>query len=179
MNGKEHAFELHDTYGFPIDLTGLIATENNLEVDEAGFETEMQQQKNRSRAATAVDTEDWIVLNENTANEFVGYDDLESETEVVKIQESKTKGKELFQLVLEATPFYAESGGQVGDTGELIINEEKLQLVDTKKENDLIIHFTETIPVNIDGEVIAKVDATKRKKTDIHHSAQHIYCMQH
>jgi alanyl-tRNA synthetase len=118
IEGKA-AFELFDTFGFPIDLTRLIATENNLTVDEPGFEAEMQQQKNRSRAAGTIDTEDWIVLIENGINEFVGYDSLEIKSKVVKYRKVKAKGKEAYQLVLEATPFYAESGGQVGDTGVL------------------------------------------------------------
>jgi alanyl-tRNA synthetase len=173
ISGKD-AFELYDTYGFPVDLTRLIATENKLSVDEAGFEKEMQQQKQRSRAATAVDTEDWIVLDDFARNEFIGYDELESKTKIVKYRKVKAKGKESYQLVLEVTPFYAESGGQVGDTGELIINNEKLIITDTKKDNDLIIHFTDAIPVDLSGEVFAKVDSAKRKSTELHHSATHL-----
>jgi alanyl-tRNA synthetase len=173
ITGKD-AFELYDTYGFPIDLTRLIATENKLSVDEAGFEKEMQQQKQRSRAATAVDTEDWIVLDDFARNEFIGYDELESTTKIVKYRKAKAKGKESYQLVLEVTPFYAESGGQVGDTGELIINNEKLIITDTKKDNDLIIHFTDAVPADLRGVVIAKVDASKRKNTELHHSATHL-----
>jgi alanyl-tRNA synthetase len=173
INGKD-SFELYDTYGFPIDLTRLIAQERDLSVDEAGFTKEMQQQKQRSRAATVVDTEDWIVLDDYARNEFIGYDELESQTKVVKYRKVKAKGKEAYQLVLEVTPFYAESGGQVGDTGELIINNEKLKITDTKKDNDLIIHFTDSIPADLSGEVIAKVDATKRKHTELHHSATHL-----
>ena len=173
ISGKE-AFELYDTYGFPIDLTRLIASENKIKVDEAGFEKEMQKQKQRSRAATAVDTEDWVVLDDYARNEFIGYDHLESETKVVKYRKVKAKGKEGYQIVLEVTPFYAESGGQVGDTGELLVNGEKLIVTDTKKDNDLIIHFTESIPSDLSGEVIAKVDALKRKQTELHHSATHL-----
>jgi alanyl-tRNA synthetase len=168
------AFKLQDTYGFPLDLTRLLAKEIDIDVDTTGFEKEMQQQKQRSRAATAVDTEDWIVLDDYARNEFVGYDELESQTKVVKYRKVKAKGKEAYQLVLEVTPFYAESGGQVGDTGELIINGEKLIVTDTKKDNDLIIHFTEKIPADLSGEVIARVDATKRKFTELHHSATHL-----
>ena len=170
----KESFELYDTYGFPFDLTQLIAAENNLKVDEEGFKAEMQQQKQRSRAATAVDTEDWIVLDDYARNEFIGYDELESQTKVVKYRKVKAKGKEGYQLVLEVTPFYAESGGQVGDTGELIINNEKLKITDTKKDNDLIIHFTDAIPADLSGELIAKVDALKRKHTELHHSATHL-----
>jgi alanyl-tRNA synthetase len=173
ISGK-NAFELYDTYGFPVDLTRLIASEKKLTVDEIGFEKEMQQQKDRSRAATTVNTEDWIVLDEFARNEFIGYDHLESVTKVVKYRKVKAKGKESYQLVLEVTPFYAESGGQVGDKGELTIHGSRLTIVDTKKENDLIVHFTESIPENLSGEVIAKVDTVKRKNTELHHSATHL-----
>ena len=170
----ELAFKLQDTYGFPKDLTQLMARESGFELDDKEFEKEMRQQKQRSRAATAVDTEDWIVLDDYARNEFIGYDELESQTKVVKYRKVKAKGKEAYQLVLEVTPFYAESGGQVGDTGELIIKGEKLIVTDTKKDNDLIIHFTEKIPADLSGEVIAKVDAAKRKNTEIHHTATHL-----
>ena len=144
INGKD-AFELYDTYGFPIDLTRLIAAENKLEVDEAGFKSEMKQQKDRSRAATVIDTQDWIVVNEGT-NVFTGYDSLEEKTRILKYRKVKSKGKESFQVVLEQTPFYAESGGQVGDKGTLIINGQVVDVLDTKKENDLIIHYTDAEP---------------------------------
>ncbi len=173
INGKA-AFELLDTFGFPIDLTRLIASENNLSVDEVGFETEMQQQKNRSRSASALDTEDWVTLIENVSNKFVGYDSLETKSKIVKYRKVSGKGKELYQLVLDATPFYAESGGQVGDRGTLTINNSQLTIVDTKKENDLIIHFTEKIPADLSGEVIAKVDAERRRNITVHHSATHL-----
>jgi alanyl-tRNA synthetase len=159
---------------FPLDLTRLIASENDLLIDEIGFEAEMQEQKKRSRAATAVDTEDWVVLDDYARNEFIGYEELESQTKVVKYRKVKAKGKEAYQLVLEVTPFYAEAGGQVGDTGELIINGEKVIVTDTKKDNDLIIHFTDSIPADLSGEVIAKVDSEKRKNTEIHHTATHL-----
>jgi len=172
INGKS-AFELYDTYGFPIDLTRLIGTENKLEVDEAAFENEMQQQKSRSRAATALDTDDWVILKEGT-NRFVGYNHLEAEASIMKYRRVKAKGKEAFQLVLDVTPFYAESGGQVGDTGELIFPDESIQITDTKKENDLIIHFAEVLPSDPAAPVLAKVDAVKRIHTAIHHSATHL-----
>ncbi len=168
------AFELYDTYGFPFDLTSLLTKEVGWIVDEEGFEKEMQQQKQRSRAATAVDTEDWVVLDDYARNEFIGYDELESTTKVVKYRKVKAKGKEGYQIVLEVTPFYAESGGQVGDTGELIVNGEKLIVTDTKKDNDLIIHFIDSIPEDLSAEVIAKVDPLKRKNTELHHSATHL-----
>jgi len=169
------AFELNDTFGFPIDLTKLIASEKGFTVDEAGFETAMQQQKQRSRAATAVDTEDWVVVGDDfSQNEFVGYDSLEAKTKVVKYRKVKAKGKEQYQIVLEATPFYAESGGQVGDTGELIVDNGQLTITDTKKENNLIIHFADSLPANFAADVIAKVDIEKRKMTEAHHSATHL-----
>jgi alanyl-tRNA synthetase len=170
----ELAFKLQDTYGFPKDLTQLMARESGFELDDKEFEKEMQQQKQRSRAATAVDTEDWIVLDDYARNEFVGYNALESKTKIVKYRKVKAKGKEAYQLVLEVTPFYAESGGQVGDQGELIINNEKLIITDTKRDNDLIIHFTDSIPSDLSGEVFAKVDHAKRKNTELHHSATHL-----
>jgi len=173
ITGRD-AFELYDTYGFPIDLTRLIASENNLGVDEKGFEAEMQQQKSRSRAATAVDTEDWILVNDSATNSFVGYDTLQTKTKVLKYRKVKAKGKESYQIVLETTPFYAESGGQVGDTGEIIVNSEKIKVNDTKKENELIIHFTDTISADLSGEVIAVVDSRKRRNTAWHHTATHL-----
>jgi alanyl-tRNA synthetase len=186
ITGRD-TFELYDTYGFPVDLTRLIASEKNLTVDEKGFEIEMQQQKNRSRAATAIDTEDWIVLNDSAQNTFVGYDSLEAETKIIKYRKVKAKGKEAYQVVLETTPFYAESGGQVGDTGELIFTSslsipqsgreeqgERILVTDTKKENELIIHFVDQLPSDLTGKIIAKVDAKKRRDTAWHHSATHL-----
>jgi len=170
--GKD-AFELFDTFGFPVDLTRLIAAENSLSVDEKGFESEMQQQKNRSRAATIVDAEDWTVLKEGS-NKFVGYDSLEAKASVIKYRKVKAKGKELFQIVLDTTPFYAESGGQVGDKGILTIGNSPFTIIETRKDNDLIIHFAESIPDDLSGEVVAKVDASKRKYTELHHSATHL-----
>jgi len=170
----EIAFELNDTYGFPIDLTRLIARERGLTVDEIGFENEMQKQKQRSRAATAIDTEDWIDINKNGSTKFIGYDFLEVHTKVSRYRKVKAKGKEAFQLVLETTPFYAESGGQVGDTGILKFGNESIEVIDTKKENDLIIHFTQKLPADIDEDVWAKVDPVKRKNTAIHHTATHL-----
>ncbi len=173
IQGKA-AFELFDTYGFPIDLTRLIATENNLLVDEPGFEAEMQQQKNRSRAATAVDTEDWVVVNESNENKFTGYSNFETTTSVSKYRKVKAKGKEAYQLVLESTPFYAESGGQVGDSGTLNFNGEIIDVYDTRKENNLIIHFCDNLPAAIDTTVVASIDRSKRQSTAIHHSATHL-----
>ncbi|HEV2353743.1 MAG TPA: alanine--tRNA ligase [Puia sp.] len=168
------AFELYDTYGFPEDLTRLIAAENHLAVDADGFRLEMQRQKDRSRAATAIDATDWTVLIDNALTEFVGYDLLETQTRIAKYRKIKAKGKESWQIVLEATPFYAESGGQEGDTGVLLSGDETIPVLDTKKENDLIVHFTSVLPAGLNGHVIARVDAGKRKGAEVHHSATHL-----
>ncbi|MBA4195928.1 MAG: alanine--tRNA ligase [Chitinophaga sp.] len=174
IDGKT-SFELYDTFGFPFDLTKLIATEKHFRIDEEGFNAEMQQQKNRSRAATAIDTEDWVIVNEDNGAAFVGYNTLTTSTKIIKYRKVKAKGKEAYQIVLEQTPFYSESGGQVGDIGQLLINNEALKIVDTKKENNLIIHFAETLPdIDLSGDVIATVDAVKRKATAANHSATHL-----
>jgi alanyl-tRNA synthetase len=173
ISGRD-AFELYDTYGFPLDLTRLIAAERNLSVDESDFAAEMQKQKERSRAATAIDTEDWVIVHEGNSNEFVGYDTLQTEGRLLKYRKVKAKGKEAYQLVLDRTPFYAESGGQVGDTGELLINDAPFRVIDTKKENELIVHLGEKLPPGVEGIVVAKVDPVKRKHTAIHHTATHL-----
>jgi alanyl-tRNA synthetase len=173
VNGKE-AFELYDTYGFPIDLTRLIASEQGLQIDEAGFEAEMKQQKDRSRAATVVDTEDWVVVHEIPKVQFVGYEQLSAETRVARYRKAKAKGKEQYQIVLETTPFYAESGGQAGDSGYLQIGTETISITDTKKENDLIIHFADTLAGDMAAPVSAQVDAGKRLPTTYNHSATHL-----
>ncbi len=173
IDGKA-AFELYDTFGFPIDLTRLIGSENGLHVDEAAFDKSLQEQKSRSRAATALDTQDWVIVKEGPATKFVGYDSLEAEASVLKFRKVTAKGKESYQLVLDTTPFYAESGGQVGDTGEFIFPNESIQIVDTKKEDGLTIHFAEVLPENISAPVHAKVDRVKRVSTAVHHSATHL-----
>jgi alanyl-tRNA synthetase len=173
IEGKA-AFELFDTYGFPIDLTRLIAQENNLAVDENGFEVEMQQQKNRSRAATAIDAADWIIVHESTIQTFTGYTNTEATTKVTKYRKVTAKGTTGFQIVLETTPFYAESGGQVGDTGVLEFNDSSVEVIDTKKENNLVIHFTAELPATIEGAVVAKVNTNNRKNISAHHSATHL-----
>jgi len=168
------AFELNDTFGFPIDLTKLIAAENNLAVDEEGYEAARKEQQERGRTATALETEDWINVNTVAKTAFVGYDSLEAKTKIVKYRKVSGKGKELYQIVLENTPFYAESGGQVGDSGELKMDSGELKVIDTKKENDLIIHFTESILPEMYGEVIALVNADRRKEITVHHSVTHL-----
>src|SRR5450432_1266455 len=168
------AFKLNDTYGFPIDLTSLMAREIGWTVDEKGFETELQKQKDRSRAAGQMDTGDWIPVHENGKIIFSGYTELNTKTEINRWRKAKIKGKEIYQVVLGKTPFYAESGGQVGDTGLLKIAGEKIEVLDTKKENDLIIHFTDKLPADQKAPVFASVDAEKRKNTEVHHSATHL-----
>jgi alanyl-tRNA synthetase len=170
------AFELYDTFGFPIDLTELMAREKGLVVDMEGFNKALEEQKNRSRAATAVDTGDWIVVNEGEENEFVGYDDLETQSRILKYRKVTAKNKEQFQLVLDSTPFYAESGGQVGDTGLLIGSDESIRITDTKKENALIVHFTDEIPegFNFQQPIKSVVDKQRRGQTENNHSVTHL-----
>jgi alanyl-tRNA synthetase len=169
------AFELSDTYGFPIDLTELMAREEGLTVDIVGFEAELQQQKTRSRAASAIDTEDWVVIKADDTVEFTGYDETESIAHVVKYRKVTAKGKEQYQIVLDKTPFYAESGGQVGDTGELVFPDgEVVDVTDTKKENGLIVHFVDKLPDDIDDALTAIVDSQRRANIMNNHSATHL-----
>ncbi|WP_126969788.1 alanine--tRNA ligase [Gynurincola endophyticus] len=173
IEGKA-AFELYDTFGFPLDLTKLIAQEKGLSVDEKGFEVEMQAQKDRSRAATTLDTEDWAIVGEETPVKFIGYTDTSVNTHVIKYRKVTAKNKTSYQLVLATTPFYAESGGQVGDTGTLNFDGELIEVTNTKKENDLIIHFTDKLPQNPAAKVFAEIDTHRRLKTTLHHSATHL-----
>ena len=170
----EEAFKLYDTYGFPLDLTKLVAAEMALTVDEKDFEECMQQQKNRSRNASVTDTDDWVTLIENNPGKFVGYDTLSTNTSVVKYRKVTSKTKTSYQLVLATTPFYAESGGQVGDTGTFQFGDELIEVTNTKKDNDLIIHFTDKLPVIIDEIVTAEVDEKRRQLIALHHSATHL-----
>ncbi len=171
-------FELYDTYGFPVDLTSLIARGYGLSIDEAGFQVELEKQKNRSREATAVDTGDWMLVDGRKAEEggriFIGYKQLEGESKIIQYRKVKAKGKEQFQIVLDQTPFYAESGGQVGDTGILESANDKLIVTDTKKENGIIIHFTDKLPENFSQTFVAKVNAEKRQLTENNHSSTHL-----
>ena len=173
ISGKT-AFDLYDTYGFPLDLTSLIARENGLSVDEEGFAEEMQKQKTRSRAASEQDTGDWILVNEDTGVEFIGYDEVDAYANIIKYRTLTDKKGDRFQLVLDKTPFYAESGGQVGDTGWLKTTTEKIRVVDTKKENDLIVHFVEKLPAHPEAQFVAEVDREKRQLTTNNHSATHL-----
>lgn len=169
----DFAFELYDTFGFPLDLTQLIASEYDLKVDIEGFNTHMAMQKERSRAASVQETGDWIVVAEGEVD-FVGYDTLESESRILRYREVKEKGKQHFQLVLDKTPFYAESGGQVGDAGALISEGETVRILDTKKENELIVHYADRLPTNPESTFKAKVNVEKRKLTENNHSATHL-----
>jgi len=168
------AFELYDTFGFPIDLTQLLAKEKGLSVDMEGYQEELRKQKNRSRAATAVVAGDWVVLDGRASNDFVGYDDLLVHTHISQYREVQTKGKKQYQVVLASTPFYPEGGGQVGDTGTLDFGDEKVAVLDTRKENNLIIQVVSKLPAAIDQPVVASVDAKKRFYTASNHTATHL-----
>jgi alanyl-tRNA synthetase len=167
-------FELYDTFGFPVDLTSLIAREIGFTIDEVGFNDEMAKQKTRSKADAAKETGDWVVVSEGEKPEFIGYDNWSSSSKILRYRKVKQKNKELFQLVLDKTPFYAESGGQMGDTGILEIGTEKIHVIDTKKENDLIVHWVEKLPTNLEGNVNAVIDSHKRTLSMSNHSATHL-----
>ncbi len=173
VDGKT-AFELFDTYGFPLDLTRLMAAEKGFSMDEAGFNKEMAAQKARGRKDAATDQSDWIEVGEEAKTEFIGYDFQEADSYLVKYRSIKQKDKELFQLVLNKTPFYAESGGQVGDTGYLDFGGEKIEVLDTKKENDLIVHLVKKLPAQLNTPLHAKINSTKRSDTIKNHSATHL-----
>lgn len=173
MDGKT-AFELYDTFGFPIDLTALILSESGWTVDRKSFESELQQQKDRSRKATAIEATDWTMLSEQGTSEFVGYDELEVPVKIIRYRAISMKKKQQYQLVFNHTPFYPEGGGQVGDTGMISNDTESIQILDTKKENNLIIHFSDRLPKNPEAEFTATVDAPKRQLTASNHSATHL-----
>lgn len=170
----EQAFELYDTYGFPLDLTSLIARERGFTVDEEGFRREMEKQKLRSKADAVKETGDWVAVHDDEKTEFIGYDHLSGEVRIVKYRKVKQKNKELYQLVFDKTPFYAESGGQVGDTGYIEKGGEKISITDTKKENELIIHFTEKLPADLEAVFHAVVEKNLRQSTMNNHSATHL-----
>ncbi len=173
MSG-EQAFELYDTFGFPFDLTSLIARERGFTIDEKGFQEEMIKQKSRSKADAVKETGDWTILQEDQKTEFMGYDHLDASARLVKYRKVKQKNKEFYQLVLDKTPFYAESGGQVGDTGVIHTGEERVLVFDTKKENELIIHLTEKLPLPEGNLWNVSVDRTKRFQSMNNHSATHL-----
>ncbi len=168
------AFELYDTFGFPFDLTSLIAREKGLTVDEKGFLQEMDKQKARSKADAVKETGDWITVNDGEKPEFVGYTSLVATSKLLRYRTVRQKNKELFQLVFERTPFYAESGGQVGDTGMIESGNEKINIVDTKKESELIVHYAERLPKEMRGIFSLSVNAQKRQLTMDNHSATHL-----
>ncbi len=172
-------FTLFDTYGFPKDLTLLVLKEKGKlhylnDHWEQEFNSALQQQKSRSKVDAAKETGDWVLVADGEKPEFIGYDELTSTSTILRYRKVKQKNKELFQLVLHKTPFYAESGGQVGDTGVLEVGDEKIFVIDTKKENDLIVHWVEKLPSNLEGSVQAKVDVPKRKLSMSNHSATHL-----
>jgi alanyl-tRNA synthetase len=185
-------FELKDTFGFPDDLTALIAKGYGLSIDEEGFKRELEKQKNRGRQAGAIDTEDWVSISHShdelelgveeailrdiygKNSIFVGYEKLECKSTIVKYRKVKAKGKEQFQIVLDQTPFYAESGGQVGDIGVLEFENERIKIIDTKKENGMTIHFAEALPKQLTSIFTAKIDASRRALIQNNHSATHL-----
>lgn len=173
VDGK-FAFELYDTFGFPIDLTQLLASEKNMEVDMIGFEANLKEQKDRSRKATKIDAGDWVELIKDEKEEFVGYDYIEANVRITKYRKVNQKGKDFYQLAFNLTPFYPEGGGQIGDTGFIDDGKEKISIFDTKKENNLIIHFTKELPKNLNATFEAKVSASKRRLTAANHSSTHL-----
>ena len=173
LDGKA-VFELYDTYGFPLDLTSLIARENELEVDEAGFQQELQIQKDRSRAATSIETDDWQQVNPDVTTQFIGYDDKTASVKLIKYRKVSQKGKAFYQLVLDQTPFYAEGGGQIGDSGVLQNGSESIHIFDTKKENNLIVHLSTELPSQLDATFEARIDLVKQQQTAKNHSATHL-----
>lgn len=166
-------FTLYDTFGFPFDLTELILRENGLTADVKGFEAEMQKQKERARNAAAVETGDWVTLKEGETT-FVGYDYTEYETSILRYRQIKQKNQTLYQIVLSETPFYAESGGQVGDTGVLVSEFETIDIIDTKKENNLPIHIAKKLPEHLEAPMMACVDTDKRAACAANHSCTHL-----
>lgn len=172
VNGKD-AFTLYDTFGFPLDLTELILRENGMSVDLEEFNSEMQKQKERARNAATVETGDWVVLKEGNS-EFVGYDHTEYDSHILRYRQVKQKNKTMYQVVLDYTPFYAESGGQVGDVGKLSNEFETIQVIDTKKENNLSVHITATLPKQPELPLKASVDVAKRTATIANHTATHL-----
>ncbi len=168
------AFELYDTFGFPLDLTELILREQGLSVNQADFESAMEAQKNRSRSATQTETGDWIEVQQAKDDGFIGYDVLEAKLKINRYRKVKGKKGEYFQLVFNTTPFYAESGGQVGDSGFLEADGKKIEIFDTVKENNLTVHLAKEMPSNPDQEFNATVNSTNRKLTENNHTATHL-----
>ncbi|NDV96345.1 alanine--tRNA ligase [Dysgonomonas sp. 521] len=172
LSGIE-AFTLYDTYGFPLDLTELILKENSMTVDEKGFKAEMEKQKERARGAAAVETGDWVTLKEGDT-EFVGYDFTEYDAEILRYRKVKQKNSEFYQIVLSHTPFYAEMGGQVGDSGWLINDNEKIEITDTKRENNLAVHLVNKLPQDLTATFTARINIKNRTATECNHTATHL-----
>ena len=172
LNGVD-AFTLYDTYGFPLDLPELILRENGMEADIEEFNKAMQKQKERARNAAAIETGDWITLKDGECK-FVGYDLFECEAEILRYRQIKQKNKVLYQIVLDQTPFYAEMGGQVGDTGWLIADDEKIDVIDTKRENNLPVHLVTKLPKDVTATFTAKINVKKRIQCECNHSATHL-----
>jgi alanyl-tRNA synthetase len=167
------AFTLYDTFGFPLDLTELILRENNFTVNIDEFNAEMLKQKERARNAAATETGDWVTVRDG-GSDFVGYDFTEADTEILRYRKVKQKNQEYYQLVLSKTPFYAEMGGQVGDSGVLVFENEKIDIIDTKKENNLAVHIVRLLPTDVTATFAATIDIKKRKATECNHSATHL-----
>ena len=170
----DFAFELFDTYGFPIDLTQLMAKEKSLEVNMADFQKYLEEQKNRSRQAAAIDADDWVEVHQGAQTAFRGYDVLSCEVRILRYRKITAKEKELYQLVFDQTPFYAESGGQTGDSGVIKSENETIEIFNTKKENDLTVHLSERLPAHVAAVFVANVDEEKRRQTEANHSATHL-----
>ena len=169
----ERAFELYDTYGFPLDLTELILKENGMTLDKKAFDKEMEAQKNRARNAAAVEATDWVVVRDGET-EFVGYDLTECPAQILRYRKVKQKGKEFYQIVLSQTPFYAEMGGQVGDSGWLINGDETIAIYDTKRENGQAVHLSQKLPADVEATFEAKIDTAARRATECNHTATHL-----
>ncbi|MCL2649785.1 MAG: alanine--tRNA ligase [Candidatus Azobacteroides sp.] len=175
MIDGSNAFTLYDTYGFPLDLTELILREHNMEVDNAGFDSEMQKQKDRARNAAAIETGDWVTVREGES-QFVGYDMTECEAQILRYRKVKQKNQEFYQIVFDRTPFYAEMGGQIGDTG-LVKNDKNnitVEIFDTKRENNLAVHLAKTLPLDVTEVFLIQVDVDKRRATECNHTATHL-----
>ena len=168
------AFTLYDTYGFPFDLTTLIAKEQNLTVNEQEFSTELEKQKNRAREATAISTGDWIEVTSGNGNVFIGYETTEATISIIKYRKVSSKNKDVYQLVFDKTPFYAESGGQTGDSGIIEANGTKINIIDTLKENNLIMHITTDLPNDFNTEFHAIVNTARRNAIAANHTATHL-----
>ena len=172
--GGKAVFELYDTYGFPVDLTSLLAKENQMDIDLDGFKSHLQEQKDRSRNASSIEAEDWVQLSNENVSEFIGYDTQESNISILKYRKVIQRGKPYFQLVFDRTPFYPEGGGQVGDTGWIEKNGNKISIFDTKRENNLIVHFAKELPDDLEISFKATVNTIKRLNTARNHSATHL-----